>query len=147
MRERSRVRFPTVSLEIFHWHNPSDRTMTLGSTHPLTEMSTRNISWRYKRPVHIADNHTIIPSSRADCLETWEPELPGILMAYSDLFYFLLHVVELLQPKNYTNSWIRDTFIVQRPLRVSSSSSVLPRCHYNSARRLIRHFMSLIIHK
>jgi len=30
---------------IFHWHNPSDRTMALGSTQPLTEMSTRSISW------------------------------------------------------------------------------------------------------
>jgi len=26
-------------------HNPSDRTMPLGSTQPLTEMSTRSISW------------------------------------------------------------------------------------------------------
>jgi hypothetical protein len=25
--------------------NPSSRTMALGSTQPLTEMSTRNISW------------------------------------------------------------------------------------------------------
>ena len=30
---------------IFQWHNPSDRTMSLGSTQPLTEMSTRRISW------------------------------------------------------------------------------------------------------
>jgi hypothetical protein len=30
---------------IFHWHNPSGRSMTLGSTQSLTEMSTRNISW------------------------------------------------------------------------------------------------------
>jgi len=30
---------------IFHWHNPPDRTMALGSTQPLTEMSTRRISW------------------------------------------------------------------------------------------------------
>ena len=30
---------------IFHWHNPSGRTVALGSTQPLTEMSTRNISW------------------------------------------------------------------------------------------------------
>jgi len=30
---------------IFHWHNPSDRTMALGSIQPLTEMSTRSISW------------------------------------------------------------------------------------------------------
>ena len=30
---------------IFHWLNPSGRTVTLRSTQPLTEMSTRNISW------------------------------------------------------------------------------------------------------
>jgi len=29
---RSRVRLPTVPLDFFHWHNPSGRTMTLGST-------------------------------------------------------------------------------------------------------------------
>jgi hypothetical protein len=28
-----------------HWHNPSGRTMALGSIQPLTEISTRNISW------------------------------------------------------------------------------------------------------
>jgi hypothetical protein len=33
---------------IFHWHNPSSRTMALGSTQPLTEMSIRNISWGVK---------------------------------------------------------------------------------------------------
>jgi hypothetical protein len=30
---------------IFHWHNPFGRTMALGSTQPLAEMSTWNISW------------------------------------------------------------------------------------------------------
>jgi hypothetical protein len=30
---------------IFHWHNPVGRTLASGSTQPLTEMSTRNISW------------------------------------------------------------------------------------------------------
>jgi len=30
---------------IFHCHNPYGRTMALGFTQPLTEMSTRNISW------------------------------------------------------------------------------------------------------
>jgi len=28
---------------IFHWRNPSGRTMALGSTQPQTEMSYRNI--------------------------------------------------------------------------------------------------------
>jgi hypothetical protein len=33
---------------IFHWHYPSGRTMALRLTQPLTEMSTRNISWEGK---------------------------------------------------------------------------------------------------
>ena len=42
---------------IFHWHkNPCDRTMALGSTQPLTEMSTRRISWGLRRPVLKVDN-------------------------------------------------------------------------------------------
>ena len=36
---------PDSVIGIFHCHNPSDRTMALGSTQPLTEMSTRRISW------------------------------------------------------------------------------------------------------
>jgi hypothetical protein len=32
-------------MEIFIDINPSDRTMALGSTQPLTEMSTESISW------------------------------------------------------------------------------------------------------
>jgi len=43
---------------IFHWHNPSGRTMALGLTQPLTEMSTRSISWGKRRPVRRADNLT-----------------------------------------------------------------------------------------
>jgi len=35
---------PEGVIGIFHWHNPSYRTMALGSTQPLTEMSTRSIS-------------------------------------------------------------------------------------------------------
>jgi hypothetical protein len=36
-----------VSLEFFT-DNPSGRTLALGLTQPLTEMSTRNNSWRVK---------------------------------------------------------------------------------------------------
>jgi hypothetical protein len=35
---------PDGVIGIFHWQNPSGRTMALGLTQPLTEMSTRNIS-------------------------------------------------------------------------------------------------------
>jgi len=36
---------PDGVIRIFHLHNSSGRTMALGLTQPLTEMSTRNISW------------------------------------------------------------------------------------------------------
>jgi len=41
---------------IFRWHNPSSRTMALGLTQPVTEMSTRSISWGQRLPVRGADN-------------------------------------------------------------------------------------------
>jgi len=39
------VSIPVGAIRIFHCHNPSGRPMTVGSTQPLTEMSTRNTSW------------------------------------------------------------------------------------------------------
>ena len=36
---------PDGVIGIFHLHKPSDRTMALGSTQSLTEISTRVISW------------------------------------------------------------------------------------------------------
>jgi len=58
--------------------------MALGSTQPLTEMSTRNISWEGKggRCVVL----TTLPPSCADCLEMWEPQCPGTLRAFSGLY-------------------------------------------------------------
>jgi hypothetical protein len=39
------VLIPYSVIWFFHLHNPSGCTMALGSTQPLKEMSTRNISW------------------------------------------------------------------------------------------------------
>ena len=39
---------PVGVIAIFHSHNPFGRTMALGSTQPLKEMSSRNISWGVK---------------------------------------------------------------------------------------------------
>jgi hypothetical protein len=36
------------AIRIFHWLNPSGRTVVLESTQPLTKMSTRDISWEVK---------------------------------------------------------------------------------------------------
>jgi hypothetical protein len=45
---RSRVRFPIMLLEYFTDIILAGRTMALGSTQPLTEMSARGIFWRVK---------------------------------------------------------------------------------------------------
>jgi hypothetical protein len=39
---------PDRVTRIFHWLNPSSRSMALGSTQPLTQMSTRANSWGVK---------------------------------------------------------------------------------------------------
>jgi len=49
---------PDEVIEIFHWRNPSGHTVTLGLTQSLTEISTRNISWGWRRPVPCANNRT-----------------------------------------------------------------------------------------
>jgi hypothetical protein len=55
---------PVETIRIFNWPNPSSRTMSLGSTQPLTEMSTRNLPGRggggKERPARKADNLTAI---------------------------------------------------------------------------------------
>jgi hypothetical protein len=76
-KRKVEVSIPDGVTGIFHLRNPSGRTMALESTQPLTEMSTRNISWGSKggRCVGL----TTLPHSCADCLEIWEPQPLGTL--------------------------------------------------------------------
>jgi hypothetical protein len=50
---KSPVRVPD-EVDFFNVPNLSSRTMALGSTQPLTEMSTRNFTGGKKRPAHRA---------------------------------------------------------------------------------------------
>jgi hypothetical protein len=52
---RSPVRVPD-EVDLFNLPNPSSRTMALGSTQFLTEISTRKFPWGKKRPARRADN-------------------------------------------------------------------------------------------
>ena len=45
---KAAVSIPDDVIGIFHRRNTSDRNMVLGLIQPLTEMSTRNISWGVK---------------------------------------------------------------------------------------------------
>jgi hypothetical protein len=70
---------PDGVIGIFHRHNPSGCTMVLGSTQPLTEMSTRNISWGVNaagalgwQPYHL-HVPTVLKSGSLDLLEPLGP--------------------------------------------------------------------------
>ena len=63
----------------FDWHNPSGRTMSLELTQPLTEMSTRNISWGIKvagvwgwQPYHL-HVPSVLKSGSLNLLEAFRP--------------------------------------------------------------------------
>ena len=63
---------PDGVVGIFHWHNPSCRTMTLTLTQllPIQEYFLRG------KGSHCLGLITLPPSC-ADCLEIWEPQPPG----------------------------------------------------------------------
>jgi hypothetical protein len=71
--------FSDYVIGIFHWLNPSGRTMALRSTQPLREMSARKYFLRGKGDR--CAGLTNLPLSCADCLESWEPQPPGTLKA------------------------------------------------------------------
>jgi hypothetical protein len=64
--------------------------MDLGSTQPLTEMSTRNLPGDKGRPARKADNHTAI--CEPIVYKTWEPRLLTTLWASEACYkeYFIL---------------------------------------------------------
>jgi hypothetical protein len=68
--------------------------MALGSTHPLTEMSTRNLPRAKCRPERKADNFTAICESIVQ--KMWEPRRLTTLWAsvacYRDSFFLFLQV-------------------------------------------------------
>ena len=68
----------------FYWNNPCALTMALGSTPPVTEMSTRNISWGWRGGGKggWCLGLTTLPPTWADFLEIWEPQPLGTLRAY-----------------------------------------------------------------
>jgi hypothetical protein len=72
--------------------NPSSRTMALGSTQPLTEMSTRNLPGGKERPAHKVDNLTAI--CEPIVYKMWEPLRLTTVWAsthcYRDSFTFFM---------------------------------------------------------
>jgi hypothetical protein len=57
---RQTVTESITNIQFFNWPNPSSRTMALGPTQPVTEMSTRNLPGGKGRPARKAGNLTAI---------------------------------------------------------------------------------------
>jgi hypothetical protein len=62
---------PHEVIGVSNYPNPSSRIMALGSTQPLTEMSTKNLPRGKGRPARKADNLTAI--CEPTVLKMWEP--------------------------------------------------------------------------
>jgi hypothetical protein len=84
--------------------------MVLGSTQPLTEMSTRNLPGGEGRSARKADNLTAICD---DCQEKmWEPRLLTILWASTDLLFYVHYVYNiLLISESYFYSHPQQTYM------------------------------------
>ena len=80
---------PDGVCEILHLLNPSGRTMALGSTQPLTEMSTRDKDGR-------CVGLTTLPPSCAECLEILEPQPPGLVIIVLLLIILIPVIIVLL---------------------------------------------------
>ena len=101
---------PDGVIGIFHWHNPSCRTMTLGSTQPLTEMSTSNISWGIKAAGaygwHPYNLH--VPTVlKSEILKLLEPSGPvqacnGIVLPFIRILRPIFVTLHLVWYRNWT---------------------------------------------
>jgi len=83
---------PDGVIRMFHWHDPAGRTMALGSSQALTEMSIRNISWGLRWPVRRADNLTTFMCRLSWNLGTstfWNAL--GLSRPVMGLIYFFIH--------------------------------------------------------
>ena len=114
----------------------SCRTMVLGSTHALTEISTSNISWGYGRPVCTADKLTTFTcrfSWNLGACTPWKPQ--GLSRNVQKLLYLTVDSIPFCCAANFMNisgRIKRVTFSEKANLyfsyNLSKSSIILTAC-------------------
>lgn len=74
----------------FYWYNPSGRTVVLGSTQPLTDVSTRIFAGGLMRPLYKADILTTfvfrLPRNSGSLLEPSEPVQTRVRITFTRYF-------------------------------------------------------------
>ena len=120
---------PDGVIGIFHWHNPSGRTMVLGLTQPLTEMSIRNISWGYSWPVCKADNLTTFMcrmSWNLGASASWNPQ--GLSRPVMGLLYLYLFTAQYRRMCNSQSSLNAVTVG-----HADNRNLIVQRCHFTES--------------
>jgi hypothetical protein len=145
---RSRDGFAMRSLYFFNWPNPSSRNMTLGSTGPLTEMSTRlttlppSVCRLSRRCGSIHLSHTPLWAFTA-CYRVCFNFLPLLTVyevnAYTEKLHevltYLLHVSPNVQSVDKTTgnqmlSMTDDVWVVCQPTYLCTCFCTSLRCSY-----------------
>jgi hypothetical protein len=120
----------------FNWSNPCSRTVVLGSTQPLTEISTRNLSGGIGLPTRKADLTAICEPI---VQKIWEPRRLTTLWAFTACYgvRFTFFTSLLILWRNMTLFWAtarqklpksRNYFAAQLTVFCSSLLLQLLRC-------------------
>jgi hypothetical protein len=140
---RSPLRVPD-EVDFFKLPNPSSRTMGLGSTQPLTKISTINLTGGKTRPARKADNSHLW----AECLKMWELQPLATLRAYTACIGITLpplqHFLPVLRFILWRNRPMRE-LLKFRNLKERDCTAVAERCRVLSPLPpLVSRFLALL---
>jgi hypothetical protein len=102
---------PDGATGIFYWHNPVGRTMARGSTQPLTETSTRNISWGVNAAGAYGWQPTTFKcrlSRNLGASTSWKPQ--GLDRTVMGLLYLFYMFYSSILPLIYVEIYVIHTF-------------------------------------
>jgi len=100
---------------IIYWHNPSDRTMALRSTPPLTEISTTSISWgkggRCVRLTNLTPSCTVVmKSGKRNFLEPCGP----VQACNGNCLFFSTFLLKTCAQDSHASQWLQYKFLSKK---------------------------------